>query len=234
MNPLRSQVGNKVRVLRDTLAWDRAHEFVLTDTGTHIRHVNRSFLCGDEVEGMQETTPWGGDGICSKCAKQVPSYVHWVEPPELDTILLSFRVACFRLGVTYIHVDEIPEEVSGGTPQAGLSVSPAQATLYIRAKMSDFLPKGVDYEALHELAHVLTAPYGFDSEVGCGHYAVQYALARHLYNSEYLKKRTLEMQGLGDPIFGGVLQARAWSLGLLSEDRGLPDGIKLSRTPVAF
>lgn len=207
--------------LQDTLAWDLMHEYVLTDTGMHIRHVNGSFLCGAESgEGLREVTPWGGEDPCPKCVSMVPKKIRWVNPKSTKKGLM-IEEACELLGVELVVTPDLPaDNITGGSPSGAILDGWGKKKLYVGCDRKGKMTLAHQYGALHELTHVITAPYGFESEVACGHYAVQYALAQML-SSTTLRRRTLEMQGLKDPLFGGVLQARAWALGILNLDRSL-------------
>lgn len=209
--------------LQDTLAWDFSHEYVLTDTGMHIRHLNGSFLCKDEGGGLHETTPWGGDGPCPHCIKLVPDYVKWCEPQETQNHYNSWSVreVCDLFGIE-LHVTNDRSEISemGATAPGATMVSWDPPVLYV-GHTQGTMTRPHMAGALHEITHLLTSPYGYTSEVGCGHYAVQYALAKCMDDSQYLCQSTLDMQGTRDPVFGGIMQARAWALGLLDSGRNL-------------
>jgi len=155
--------------------------------------------------------------------RRVNSDIRWVKPkPEIQN--LSIQNVCDRLGVKLIVTNNRPEwNETGGSPSGAIldGWGHGITTLFVGHDSNGGMNLAHQYGALHELTHVVTAPYGFDSEIACGFYAVQYALASMLENAKHLCKNTKDMQGLDNPVFGGVLQARAWALGLLDDDRNL-------------
>lgn len=211
----------RVDRLRETLAWDLRHEYVLTDTGLHIRHVEKTFLCGgDGGEGIVETTPYGGVGLCSSCKRKVPKEVRWVEP-EWSGRLMSLQELCDHVGIELHITNERPEfNETGAAPCGAILGSFDPPVLYV-GHINGSLDQAHRIGALHEIAHVVTSPHGFECEPGCGHYAVQYALGLLLVDNRKLLKSTKEVQGLSCPVYGGIMQARAWSLGLLDASRNV-------------
>lgn len=217
--------------LRRTLAFDFSHEYVLARGQVHLRHDYGRILCNLEPElgELIETTAWGGEGMwCPECAAQVPDYVGWQEP---ETIYRTGAFAdaeelCHYLNIPLRKADELPEEteIESIAAPCGAVLETINPPSIVTLHNDGVLEHVHQYGIVHELTHLLTAPYSWTSEVGCGFYAVQYALASYV-RVPYLKRATLEVQGCGDRIFGGILQARAVALGLLDLTLQVPDAI---------
>ncbi len=213
----------RVDRLRAAIAWDLSHEYVITSKGLHIRHVEGTYICDTEIDEDPHSTPYGGVDLCPKCNKAVPNEIRWVEP-EPQVRGLSLEELCSKLSIELVVTDELPDDNdTGASPSGAILGQFSPPVLYVghnKGKVTDAHRIG----ALHEIAHVVTSPFGFDSESGCGHYAVQYALGKTLKNNRYLLRSTKEAQGIGCPVYGGLMQARAWALGLLDEGRNVSLG----------
>jgi len=174
-----------------------------------------------------ETTPWGGEGMwCPECAAQVPEAVAWEEPEAIyrTGAFADAEELCGYLNIPVRRVDELPDELETESTAApcGAVLETINPPSIVTLHSGGALKNVHQYGILHELTHLMTAPYSWKSEVGCGFYAVQYALATYV-RVPYLRQATLEVQGTGDRIFGGILQARAVALGLLDLTFHIPD-----------
>ncbi len=207
-------------VLRATLAWDLAHEFVLGSGVVHLRHVQRTTLCQADAGPCVETTPYGDGNLCPDCAEQVPEYVCWVEPTFRGS--LTIEQLADHLGVEIILSNDRPEtNDTGAAPCGAILAEPFEDLRLYVGHHNGVMQTVHRVGALHELAHVVCAPHGFDSESACGLYAVQYALARLVERGRPLRSSTKDMQGLRCRVYGGLMQARAYALGFLDEGRSV-------------
>ena len=214
----------RIEVLQNALAWDLSHEYIITNTGLHIRHVEQTVLCDNYVDDPHiETTPYGGVDPCPQCISLVPDYVKWKEPEPHPFHKARWSVEDFAklLGVSLKINNNRPEvNDTGAAPCGAILESFDPLILHVghhKGKVQTVHRIG----ALHEFAHIITSPYGFTSESGCGHYAVQYALGMCFADNKELLASTAEVQGLSCPVYGGLMQARAWALGLLDETRNV-------------
>ena len=210
-------------VLQSALAFDFSHEYVITSKGLHLRHVEKTFICGVEVDDPSvEVTPYGGVDLCKDCAKAVPPYVKWKPPAQAraHNAALDLKALCALLNVQMLVTNVRPEvNDTGAAPCGAILGSPFEDRVLFVGHKNE-VPQPVHrVGALHELTHVFCAPFGFSCEPGSGFYAVQYALGLVLKNNRYLLRATKEVQGLACPVYGGLMQARAWALGLLDEGR---------------
>lgn len=227
-------MGDPVIRLRCTLAWDHMHEYVLGGRRVHARRDYGSFLCGYEASEREilDTTPWPGEGPwCRACFREIPDWVRWVEPEPRPPRYEDVREMCEMLGVGLRSVGELPDEAEAAARPCGAAVERFDPPSICTTGGLD----GRELEhvhrvgILHELTHLVCSPYAWRSEAASGFYAVQYALALTLRESRQLRRSTLDVQGTGCPVFGGILQARAHALGLLDETRHVPELRPLGR-----
>ena len=218
--------SNGIERLRATLAFDLMHDYLLAGGHVHLRHDQGTYLCGYQVlaDEIVDSTPWPGEGPwCPECHARVPRAVRWVIPRPSEKAA-DVRELCERFHVELCLVDDLPEDAEATAAPCGAILAKTDPPRICVRHHDGLLLPVHKYGVLHELTHLLTAPHGWRSEAACGFYAVQYALAATLPRAagRYLRLATLDVQGTRCPVFGGILQARAWALGFLDEGRCIP------------
>lgn len=223
----------KVECLRAALSWDLAHEYTITNKGLHLRHVEGTYICGAEIDDpLIETTPHGGVDLCNDCATSVPEYVKWKEPEPHSAHKLGWNInqLCKAFDVKLLLANDRPNVNDViAAPCGALLGDLDKRELYVGEQDGNFLDVH-RVSALHEVVHLVAARYGaFQCESACGFYAVQYALALCMENPKPLLKSTHAVLSTDCPVFGGLLQARAFAVGLLDDTRNFNFSAHLPR-----
>jgi len=217
---MNENVCAKTAILREALAFDLAHEFVFKPRHLHLRRKTGGLLCGRSIDGL-EVTPYGGPGLCKDCLGAVPANVLWREPEE-PSRSLSLQELSEEMNVRLHVTRELPDDsATGAAPAGAMLTSLNPPVLYVRCGKNGKLNNAQKLGALHELAHLLSAPTGFDCEIASGHYAVQYALWTLVSDGAPLRKATMKLMH-NCKVFAGMMQTRARALGYLDGDLRLP------------